>query len=62
MNESQPQPLLVSRKEAARMMSVSTDTIDSLLSQKRLERVEISERRIGITLESLNRLVAGEAA
>jgi hypothetical protein len=62
MNESQPQPLLVSRKEAARIMSVSTDTIDSLLSQNRLERVDISERRIGITTRSLNKLVYGEVA
>jgi hypothetical protein len=55
-------PVCVSRRQAAHLLSVSTDHVDVLLRKRTLERVQIGERKIAITTRSIDKLVHGEAA
>ena len=55
-SETDLQPLVVSKKDAAKMIGVSDDTIDRLVDQGDLDRVQLSTRRVGITYKSLRAL------
>ena len=53
MNEALP--MLVSRVEAARRLTVSIETVDRLAADGRLEKVRVSAGRVAIVVASIER-------
>ena len=53
--------LVVSQREAARLLDCSIDLIETLSERGDLERVRLSERKLGITMRSLEKLAGIEA-
>jgi hypothetical protein len=51
-------PEMVSPSEAARRTSLSRSTIDRLCAQGRLEKKQVSDGRVAITVESIERHLA----
>jgi hypothetical protein len=53
MNETLP--MLVTRDEAARRMTLSVETVDRLAAEGRLEKVRVSAGRVAILVASIDR-------
>jgi hypothetical protein len=62
MPESQtsPKPYTYSRKRTAEVLDVHIDTVDNMVERGELERVQLTSRKCGITVRSIERLI-GEA-
>jgi len=54
------QRLCVWQQRAAHMLDCGIDLIESMVAQGRLERIRLAQRKYGITMRSLNKLI-GEA-
>jgi transposase len=52
--------LTVSQKTAAKMLDVCVDTVEAMVARGQLERVRLSERKYGIPMRSILKLI-GEA-
>jgi predicted site-specific integrase-resolvase len=46
-------PNCVSPTEACRRLSISRSTLDRLCAQRRLQKIRVSDGRVGITIESI---------
>ena len=55
-------PLVVRPRDAMRMLGVCKSTIFAWMNAGRLERVRLGERAVGITVESIERLLWEGAA
>jgi hypothetical protein len=54
--------LVVSQQRTADLLDCCVDTVESMVKQGKLVRVRLSERRYGITMASILKVVGGEAA
>jgi hypothetical protein len=61
-SEQNFEPFAVSRRTASKLYDCSIDHIDFLVSSGQLDRVELGARKVGITWQSLKKLVHVEAA
>jgi predicted site-specific integrase-resolvase len=56
-NQSPPvERLVVSRPHAAKMLDVCVGTIDNWVDAGRLEKIQLSTKRVGITMRSIRKL------
>jgi hypothetical protein len=60
--EALRQQLLYRYPDAAARLGVSVKTVGRMADAGRLKKVQISERTVGVTVQSVEALAAGEAA
>jgi hypothetical protein len=49
--------VVIPRKTAGQILGVSDDTIDRIMREGGLTRVQVSERRVGTTVRSIKNLI-----
>jgi len=59
MSQGQTEPLLVTKREAARLLGVSESTIDNLIRSEQLPTRQVRSRRL-IEYAALRELATGE--
>ena len=49
-------PLVVTREDAAALLSCSKDCVDDLIARGKLEAVKLGNRRVGVKMRSIERV------